>query len=89
MNQPNEMTPNPQPVSTVTKHIKIYSDNPIHDCIDRIIECSARLDENIGDSIVNHRELKNVARELNQIAHRNIYAEIQKRESQLDEKVPN
>jgi hypothetical protein len=89
MNQPNEMTPNPQPVSTVTKHIKIYSDNPIHDCIDRIIDCAVRLDENIGDSIVNHRELKNVTRELNQIAHSNIHKEIQKRESQLDEKIPN
>jgi hypothetical protein len=31
-------------VSTVTKHIKIYSDNPIHDCIDRIIESSVMLD---------------------------------------------
>jgi hypothetical protein len=45
MNQPNEMTPNPQPVSTVTKHIKIYSDNPIHDCIDRIIDACSSLDE--------------------------------------------
>jgi hypothetical protein len=45
MNQPNKMTPNPQPVSTVTKHIKIYSDNPIHDCIDRIITAVNYLDE--------------------------------------------
>jgi hypothetical protein len=34
-----------QPVSTVTKHIKIYSDNPIHDCIDRIINSCICIDE--------------------------------------------
>jgi hypothetical protein len=45
MNQPEKMTPNPQPVSTVTKHIKIYSDNPIHDCIDRIITAVNCIDE--------------------------------------------
>jgi hypothetical protein len=85
MNQSPHSEPTPYTCSTVTKHIKLYSDNPIHDCIDRIIDCAARLDENVGDSIVNHRELKNVTRELNQIAHRNIHKEIQKRESQLDE----
>jgi hypothetical protein len=77
-----------EPVSTVTKHIKIYSDNPIHDCIDRMIDCCYRLDENIGDSIINYRELKNAARELNQIAHSNVHKEIQKREAQLDAKFP-
>jgi hypothetical protein len=52
MNKSDYMTPNTdplsgttQPVSTVTKHIKIYSDNPIHDCIDRIINSCACLDE--------------------------------------------
>jgi tagatose-1,6-bisphosphate aldolase non-catalytic subunit AgaZ/GatZ len=43
MTQPND-TPTSAPVSTVTKHIKIYSDNPIHDCIDRIIDAVAGLD---------------------------------------------
>jgi hypothetical protein len=28
------------------KHIKLYSDNPIHDCIDRIINACACIDEN-------------------------------------------
>jgi hypothetical protein len=45
MNQPDQITPTSQPVSTVTKHIKIYSDNPIHDCIDRIITAVNCLDE--------------------------------------------
>lgn len=44
MTQPDKMTSNTDPVSTITKHIKIYSDNPIHDCIDRIIESSTMLD---------------------------------------------
>ncbi len=45
MTEITEMTPNPQPVSTVTKHIKIYSDNPIHDCIDRMIGYCEYLDD--------------------------------------------
>jgi hypothetical protein len=45
MTQPTNDTPTTQPVSTVTKHIKIYSDNPIHDCIDRIIDACVALDE--------------------------------------------
>lgn len=73
-----------EPISTVTKHIKIYSDNPIHDCIDRIIDVCARLDEGIGDSIANYRELKNVTYKLNQIAHNSGYNEIQKREAKLN-----
>jgi hypothetical protein len=45
MSQPDKMTPNPQPVSAITKHIKLYSDNPIHDCIDRIITACEEIDE--------------------------------------------
>lgn len=85
MNYITDSNQAPHTVSTVTKHIKLYSDNPIHDCIDRIIDYAARLDEGLGDSIVNHRQLKNAARELNQLAHQNIHTEIQRRESQLDE----
>jgi hypothetical protein len=33
-----------KPVHTATKSIKLYSDNPIHDCIDRMIESSAMFD---------------------------------------------
>jgi hypothetical protein len=44
MSQPND-TATSKPVSTVTKHIKIYSDNPIHDCIDRIINSCGCFDE--------------------------------------------
>jgi hypothetical protein len=45
MTQPTNDTPTTQPVPTVTKHITIYSDNPIHDCIDRIIDACTTLDE--------------------------------------------
>jgi hypothetical protein len=37
MTQKSKTTTTTEPVSTVTKHITIYSDNPIHDCIDRMI----------------------------------------------------
>lgn len=46
MNQSTDPNLEPYPVSTVTKHIKIYSDNPIHDCIDRIIDTASLLDNN-------------------------------------------
>jgi hypothetical protein len=64
MNQPNKMTPNPQPVSTVTKHIKIYSDNPIHDCIDRIIDACSRIDEGNDISTNSEAMLQRAADEL-------------------------
>ncbi len=38
--------PAPASISAVIKHIKVYSDNPIHDCIDRIITACTDIDEN-------------------------------------------
>jgi hypothetical protein len=67
MNQPDKMTPNPQPVSTMTKHIKIYSDNPIHDCIDRIIHHAALLDEGGEDEYGNAVALTFAAKKLQQL----------------------
>jgi hypothetical protein len=37
------------PVHTATKSIKLYSDNPIHDCIDRMIESSTLFDSTNSD----------------------------------------
>jgi hypothetical protein len=48
MTQSDNLTPNPAPISTVTKHIKLYSNNPIHNAIDRIIDSCAFIDED-GD----------------------------------------
>lgn len=48
MNQKFDHPNASEPVSTVTKHIKIYSDNPIHDCIDRIITAVSCIDEDNG-----------------------------------------
>jgi hypothetical protein len=45
MTKPTDSTTTTEPVSTVTKHITIYSDNPIHDCIDRIINACLFIDE--------------------------------------------
>ena len=44
MTEPNKINLCHKTISTVTKHIKIYSDNPFHDCIDRIIEASVMFD---------------------------------------------
>jgi len=64
MTEINEMIPDHQPVSTVTKHIKIYSDNPIHDCIDRIIDICDLVDENNEYLMIYLSELELAAREL-------------------------
>ena len=45
MNQSNYPNPQDATVSIITKTIKIYSDNPIHDAIDRIINSCACIDE--------------------------------------------
>jgi hypothetical protein len=45
MTQKSKTTTTTEPVSTVTKHITIYSDNPIHDCIDRIIYACECVDQ--------------------------------------------
>jgi hypothetical protein len=89
MNQKFDHINASEPVSTVTKHIKIYSDNPIHDCIDRIINACARLDENIGSPIINYAYLKAVTVELNAIANRNLSIETQKAKAESDAKRQN
>ena len=53
-----------EPVSTVTKHIKIYSDNPIHDCIDRIIDACVGVDQGDEDALFYAMELNQVAEQL-------------------------
>jgi hypothetical protein len=50
--------------STVTKHIKIYSDNPIHDAIDRIIDSCALIDEDNDYRFMASSELKEAAEDL-------------------------
>lgn len=45
MNYDANSEPTPNTVSTVTKHIKLYSDNHIHDCVGRIIKYCEYLDE--------------------------------------------
>ena len=53
-----------EPVSTVTKHIKIYSDNPIHDCIDRIIDACVGVDQADDDEFFYSMQLDQAAKEL-------------------------
>jgi hypothetical protein len=67
MTQPTNDTLTTQPVSTVTKHIKIYSDNPIHDCIDRIINSCACIDEGDDRFGMATHEMMEAAEELIQL----------------------
>jgi hypothetical protein len=89
MNQPDEITPTPQPVSTVTKHIKIYSDNPIHDCIDLIIDACTIFDE-FGDN--QHTVLWDLcaaAKELECLGLEKLVTIAAKQRAQQDEQKPN
>ena len=52
------------PISTVIKSIKIYSDNPIHDCIDRIIDACVGVDQVDEDAFFYAMELNQVAEQL-------------------------
>lgn len=45
MMQPDYPNPEDATVSIIPKSIKIYSDNPIHHAIDRIIDSCNRIDE--------------------------------------------
>ena len=45
MTQSNYPNPEDATVSIIPKTIKIYSDNPIHDAIDRIIDSCNQIDE--------------------------------------------
>jgi hypothetical protein len=64
MTQNSKTTTTTQPVSTVTKHITIYSDNPIHDCIDRIIDAVIIIDEDDDWSLSASQELCDAADKL-------------------------
>jgi hypothetical protein len=67
MTQNSKTASNADPVSTVTKHITIYSDNPIHDCIDRIIEHSTMLDAANTDKEYHLSLLREAAEDLSDI----------------------
>ncbi len=56
--------PTPHTVSTVTKHIKIYSDNPIHVCIARIIDICEGVDQADDDAFFYAMELNQAAEQL-------------------------
>jgi hypothetical protein len=68
MNSETNSEPTLHTVSTVTKHIKIYSDNPIHDCIDRIIDACVALDQRDQCAFIYALELEKAADELLDLA---------------------
>jgi hypothetical protein len=64
MTEPDQNIPIAHRVTTVTKHIKIYSDNPIHDCIDRLITACEWIDDPNLDEEYGYDELAIVAEQL-------------------------
>jgi hypothetical protein len=87
--QPNEITSNPQPVSTIVKHIKIYSDNPIHDCIDRIINACIGMDEGGEDSHYHAVNLKDSAEELFLLSASKSSLQVRLHIAKMNEQQPN
>lgn len=89
MTETNNDTPNPAPISIVTKHIKIYSDNPIHDAIDRIVDSCACIDE--GDDYMGLAsiELRAATEDLLVLACQNLIQLQRKRERSMNEQNPN
>ncbi len=65
---------NHTPVSIVTKHIKIYSDNPIHDCIDRIIDNSSALDEG-KNNFFHAAQMMEATEELHELLRNKLFSE--------------
>jgi hypothetical protein len=89
MTKTNNLTPNPAPISAVTKHIKIYSDNPIHDAIDRIINSCACIDE--GDDYLGlaSKEMLDAAEELIVLSIQNLQQLQRQRERDYHEQKTN
>jgi hypothetical protein len=81
------MTQNQQPVSTVTKHIKIYSDNPIHDCIDRIMDACSELEDSKVDTSSALWDLCAACAELEGIGKEKLMNIAHKEKAKRDEKI--
>jgi hypothetical protein len=55
------------PIRPVTKSIKLYPDNPIHDCIDRIIEETILLDQDKSSKLFGLLRIQDLADELSNV----------------------
>jgi hypothetical protein len=77
-----------QTVSIVTKHIKIYSDNPIHDAIDRIIDACEGLDDP-ALTFHNASELVRYSERLHRLASTLAIAESEKYQQKLTDEQTN
>jgi hypothetical protein len=62
-----------KPVSAATKHIRLYSNNPMHDCIDRIIDACSCIDEGRSDAFEHLIELQKAAEQLDNLALQKIF----------------
>ena len=89
MTQSDRTTPDPAPVSVITKHIQIYSDNPIHEAIDRIINSCACIDEGDDYGGMASHELREAAEDLLALACHNLSQSQRKKQRRMNETRPN
>jgi hypothetical protein len=68
MTENDKTTPTNASVTAVKKWIKLYSDNPIHEAIDRIIDCCEALELPDCDRLHNSIQLHQAAEALEVIA---------------------
>jgi hypothetical protein len=65
-------------ITACTKYIRVYSDNPIHNQIDRIIDACSYVDEG-GDNLYFYlSELKDAAEELTELTIKKLLVESDK-----------
>jgi hypothetical protein len=85
----SKTTPNTNSVSTIVKHIKIYSDNPMHEAIDRIINSCLCLDEGDDYYGLASLELREAAEDLLVLACQNLTKLQRNREGHINEETSN
>ena len=73
MTQSKYPDPKDATVSIIPKTIKIYSDNPIHEAIDRIIDSCNRIDEGDDSTGIASVELREAAEDLIVLSTQNLY----------------
>lgn len=85
MTQSDNINSAAQQISAATKHIKLYSNNPIHNQIDRIIDACSFVDEGGDDLIFYLSELKYASEELFVLSYQKLKAERDKIHKQHNE----
>lgn len=67
----NEENATGERVSAVTKHIKLYSNNPTHQAISEIIDLCSKMDESVVPSHSEYCKLQAASNKLTQLVRSN------------------